>query len=98
MIYRSFDFHKNTHIHLYIYRFLVEMYLILVTIHIYANYSAVKVLTFNSLNEDRLILLFHNYIDDGIIHDTKLINQQESLLPFHNSRKTIIYVTFCYVD
>ncbi|XP_074094673.1 RUS family member 1 isoform X3 [Cotesia typhae] len=65
----------------------VEMYLILVTIHIYANYSAVKVLTFNSLNEDRLILLFHNYINNGIIHDTKLINQQESLLPFHNSPK-----------
>ncbi|CAG5090858.1 Similar to RUSF1: RUS family member 1 (Homo sapiens), partial [Cotesia congregata] len=67
--------------------FLIEMYLILVTIHIYANYSAVKVLTFNSLNEDRLILLFHNYINDGIIYDTKLINQQESLLPFHNSPK-----------
>ncbi|XP_014297779.1 RUS family member 1 isoform X1 [Microplitis demolitor] len=67
--------------------FLIEMYIFLVTVHIYANYFAVKALTFNTLNENRLILLLNNYIVDGTIHNTKTINHQEPILFFNNRSK-----------
>lgn len=65
------------------------MYLILVAVHIYANYSAVKALRLNSLNEDRLALLLNNYMMDGTILDTDKVNQQESLFLFQRPCKKI---------
>ncbi|KAK0094054.1 hypothetical protein PV326_011940 [Microctonus aethiopoides] len=67
--------------------FRIELYLLLVAVHIYANYSAVKALTLNSLNEDRLVLLLNNYMMDGTILDVEKINQQESLMLFQRPSK-----------
>ncbi|KAK0174933.1 hypothetical protein PV327_010637 [Microctonus hyperodae] len=67
--------------------FLIELYLLLVAVHIYANYSAVKALRLNSLNEDRLVLLLNNYMLDGTILDVEKINQQESLMLFQRPSK-----------
>ncbi|XP_034946241.1 RUS1 family protein C16orf58 [Chelonus insularis] len=64
-----------------------EIYLILVLIHIYANYSAVKSLRLSTLNEDRLVLLLKHYYSTKILLDTKKINSEESLLFFNNTTK-----------
>ncbi|XP_063974066.1 RUS family member 1 isoform X2 [Diachasmimorpha longicaudata] len=56
------------------------LYIVLVIIHVYANYSAVRALRFNSLNEDRLALLLHNYARYGRILEVEECNKIESLL------------------
>lgn len=61
-------------------RYVLELYLILVIVHLYANYSAVKALCLNSLNEDRLVLIIKSYILNEVIPVPEEINKRESVL------------------
>ncbi|XP_015116721.1 RUS1 family protein C16orf58 homolog isoform X2 [Diachasma alloeum] len=58
------------------------LYVTLVIVHVYANYSAVRSLRFNSLNEDRLALVLDNYAKCGRILGVEECNKRESLLLF----------------
>lgn len=59
---------------------LMELYIILVAIHLYANYMAVRALRMNSLNEDRLALVLKKYLLRGTVPDPEWTNKEESLL------------------
>ncbi|CAK9822000.1 RUS family member 1 [Anthophora retusa] len=61
-------------------RFVIEFYLFLVMVHLYANYSAVKALCLNSLNEDRLALIVKSYITNEVIPEPEEVNKKESVL------------------
>ncbi|XP_017882483.1 RUS1 family protein C16orf58 homolog isoform X2 [Ceratina calcarata] len=61
-------------------RYVLELYLILVMVHLYANYSAVKALCLNSLNEDRLALIVKSYVLNEVIPVPEEINKKESVL------------------
>lgn len=60
-------------------RYLLEMYFLLVAVHLYANYSAVKSLRLNTLNEDRLALLVKHYFIHGTVSDPEEVNNKESV-------------------
>ncbi|KAK2581179.1 hypothetical protein KPH14_007983 [Odynerus spinipes] len=60
-------------------RYLLEMYLFLVAVHLYANYSAVKSLRLTTLNEDRLALLVKDYFIHGTVSDPAEVNKKESV-------------------
>ncbi|XP_044019590.1 RUS family member 1-like [Aphidius gifuensis] len=55
------------------------LYILFVTLHIYANYSAIRALRLSSLNEDRLALILDRYIDESHLASVDEINQKESL-------------------
>ncbi|KZC09706.1 PREDICTED: RUS1 family protein C16orf58 homolog [Dufourea novaeangliae] len=61
-------------------RYIMELYLFLVVVHLYANYSAVKALRLNSLNEDRLVLIIKSYITNEVIPEPGEVNKNESVL------------------
>lgn len=63
-------------------RYVLGLYLVLVAIHLYANYSAVKALRLNSLNEDRLAIIVKNYVANEVILDPEKVNKEESVLLF----------------
>lgn len=63
----------------FVYRYLLELYVFLVTVHLYANYSAVKALRLNTLNEDRLALLVKHYLIHETVLDAAEINKKESV-------------------
>lgn len=65
-------FHSN--------RYVMELYLFLIIVHLYANYSAVKALCLNSLNEDRLALIVKSYISNEVIPKPEEVNKKESVL------------------
>lgn len=67
----------------------MEFYLFLVIIHLYANYSAVKALCLNSLNEDRLALIVKSYISNEVIPKPEEVNKKESVLLLTKSSKNI---------
>lgn len=58
-------------------------------IHLYANYSAVKALCLNSLNEDRLALIVKSYISNEVIPKPEEVNKKESVLLLTKSSKNI---------
>ncbi|XP_017762365.1 PREDICTED: RUS1 family protein C16orf58 homolog [Eufriesea mexicana] len=60
-------------------RYIMELYLFLVIVHLYANYSAVKALCLNSLNEDRLALIIKSYISNEVIPKPEEVNKKESV-------------------
>ncbi|XP_015603270.1 RUS1 family protein C16orf58 homolog isoform X2 [Cephus cinctus] len=68
-------------------QYVMELYLFLVAIHLYANYSAVKALCLNSLNEDRLALIIKRYLQTQNIPNSTEVNKQESVLLFQNPSK-----------
>lgn len=63
----------------FVYRYLLELYVFLVAVHLYANYSAVKALRLNTLNEDRLALLVKYYLIHETVLDAAEINKKESV-------------------
>ncbi|KAF7390220.1 hypothetical protein HZH68_012077 [Vespula germanica] len=75
----------------YIYdeRYLLELYVFLVTVHLYANYSAVKALRLNTLNEDRLALLVKHYLIHETVLDAAEINKKESVFLLGKPTKDI---------
>lgn len=75
---------------IYIYRYLIELYLFLVAVHLYANYSAVKVLCLDTLNEDRLALIIKNYMINERIPDPKRLNKEESVFLLSNPSKILL--------
>lgn len=70
-------------------RYVMELFVLLATVHLYANYRAVKALCLNSLNEDRLALIMRNYLIDQSIPDPVEVNKLESVLMYGNSAKRI---------
>lgn len=59
--------------------------------HLYANYSAVKALCLNSLNEDRLALIVKSYITNEVIPEPEEVNRKESVLLLSKPSKIILY-------
>nr|KAF7413227.1 hypothetical protein H0235_013078 [Vespula pensylvanica] len=78
----------------YIYdeRYLLELYVFLVTVHLYANYSAVKALRLNTLNEDRLALLVKHYLIHETVLDAAEINKKESVFLLGKPRVSLSYI------
>ncbi|XP_029168227.1 LOW QUALITY PROTEIN: RUS1 family protein C16orf58 [Nylanderia fulva] len=70
-------------------RYLIELYLFLVAVHLYANYSAVKVLCLDTLNEDRLALNIKSYMINERIPEPKIVNKEESVFLLDNPAKSI---------
>ncbi|XP_050465878.1 RUS family member 1 [Cataglyphis hispanica] len=70
-------------------QYLIELYLFLVAVHLYANYSAVKVLCLDTLNEDRLALIIKNYMINERIPEPKKLNKEESVFLLDNPTKSI---------
>ncbi|KAI4486730.1 hypothetical protein M0804_006100 [Polistes exclamans] len=70
-------------------RYLLELYVFLVIVHLYANYSAIKVLWLNALNEDRLALLVKNYLIHGTVPNAAEINKKESVFLWKKPTKDI---------
>lgn len=60
-------------------------------VHLYANYSAVKALCLDTLNEDRLALIIKNYMMNERIPEPQRINQEESVFLFGNPCKILSY-------
>lgn len=58
----------------------MELFVLLATVHLYANYRAVRALCLNSLNEDRLAFIMRNYLVDQTVPDPAQINKLESVL------------------
>lgn len=67
----------------------MELYLFLVAVHLYANYSAVKALRLNSLNEDRLALIVKSYVTNETIPEPDEVNKKESVVLFAKPSKTV---------
>lgn len=76
--------------YIYIYRYLIELYLFLVAVHLYANYLAVKVLCLDTLNEDRLALIIKNYMINERIPEPKKLNKEESVFLLDNPSKILL--------
>lgn len=74
----------------YTYRYLIELYLFLVAVHLYANYSAVKVLCLDTLNEDRLALIIKNHMINEQIPEPKRLNKEESVFLLGNPSKILL--------
>lgn len=70
-------------------RYLIELYVFLVAVHLYANYSAVKVLCLDILNEDRLALIIKNYMINERIPEPKRLNKEESVFLLGNPSKIL---------
>ncbi|KAL6258070.1 hypothetical protein P5V15_009987 [Pogonomyrmex californicus] len=70
-------------------QYLLQLYLFLVAVHLYANYSAVKALCLDTFNEDRLAIIVKNYITTEQIPEPRKVNKEESVLLFKNPTKNI---------
>lgn len=58
-------------------------------VHLYANYSAVKALCLDMLNEDRLTLVIKDYMINERISEPPKINREESVFLLENPCKII---------
>lgn len=67
----------------------MELYLFLMVVHLYANYSAVKALRLNSLNEDRFALIIKSYFTNEVIPEPEEVNKNESVLLLTKPSKII---------
>ncbi|XP_034252608.1 RUS1 family protein C16orf58 homolog [Thrips palmi] len=61
-------------------RFLWLLFFIFTSIHIYANYKAVKSLTISTLNIARLNIVISNYIQTGTVLNPDIVNQKEAVV------------------
>jgi len=70
-----------------------------VAVHLYANYSAVKALCLDTLNEDRLAIIVKNYMMNERIPEPREVNKEESVFLLKNSGKIkiILIIYFYYV-
>lgn len=48
--------------------------------HIFCNYSAVRALQMTSLNEERLLILFKQYLSKGNVLNQGIVNREESVI------------------
>lgn len=58
-------------------------------VHLYANYSAVKALCLETLNEDRLAIIIKNYMMNEQIPEPRKINKEESVFLLKNPSKIL---------
>ncbi|XP_011340582.1 RUS1 family protein C16orf58 homolog isoform X2 [Ooceraea biroi] len=70
-------------------QYLIELYLFLVAVHLYANYSAVKALCLDTLNEDRLALIVKRYMLNEHVPEPPEINEEESVFLLGNPTKSV---------
>ncbi|XP_026271477.1 RUS family member 1 [Frankliniella occidentalis] len=56
------------------------MFAIFTSMHIYANYRAVKALTISTLNTARLNIVIHTYLETGVVLDPDTVNQKEAVI------------------
>ncbi|XP_012277949.1 RUS1 family protein C16orf58 homolog [Orussus abietinus] len=70
-------------------RYIMELYVLLVAVHLYANYSAVKALRLNSVNEDRLAIIVQEYLTEKNIPGPEHVNKRESVFLFQNPSKKL---------
>ncbi|KAL0116620.1 hypothetical protein PUN28_009927 [Cardiocondyla obscurior] len=70
-------------------RYLLELYLFLVAVHLYANYSAVKALCLDTLNEDRLAIIIKNFITNEQIPKPQKVNKEESVFLLKNPTRNV---------
>jgi len=56
------------------------LYVIFTSIHLFANYKAVKSLEIETLNRSRLLICLQEYINSGTVSSVKSINQRESVI------------------
>lgn len=75
-------------------RYLIELYLFLVAVHLYANYSAVKALCLNTLNEDRLALILKGYMLNERVPEPPKVNREESVFLLGNPSEMLLIVAF----
>ncbi|XP_046428897.1 RUS family member 1 [Neodiprion fabricii] len=68
-------------------RFVMELFVLLATVHMYANYRAVKALRLNSLNEDRLALILRSFLTTQSIPNPLEVNRSESVVIGRNVSK-----------
>lgn len=55
------------------------LFLFMTSLHLYANYKAVKSLNFNTFNRERLLLVIQEYLSREIILPPIEINRRESV-------------------
>ncbi|XP_011862341.1 PREDICTED: RUS1 family protein C16orf58 homolog isoform X2 [Vollenhovia emeryi] len=70
-------------------QYLLELYLFLVAVHLYANYSAVKALCLDTLNEDRLAIIVQNYMMNERIAGPRKVNKEESVFLLKNPTRSV---------
>ncbi|XP_012543348.2 RUS family member 1 [Monomorium pharaonis] len=70
-------------------QYLLELYLFLVAVHLYANYSAVKALCLDTLNEDRLAIIVKNYMTNEQIPEPWKVNKEESVFLLKNTARGV---------
>ncbi|KYM95259.1 UPF0420 protein C16orf58 [Cyphomyrmex costatus] len=70
-------------------QYVLELYLFLVAVHLYANYSAVKALCLDTLNEDRLAIIVKNYMMNEKIPEPWEVNKEESVFLLQNPTRRI---------
>ncbi|XP_071577186.1 RUS family member 1 [Temnothorax nylanderi] len=70
-------------------QYLLELYLFLVAVHLYANYSAVKALCLDTLNEDRLAIIVKNYMINEQIPEPSKVNKEESVFLLKNPTRSV---------
>lgn len=70
-------------------QYLLELYLFLVAVHLYANYSAVKALCLDTFNEDRLAIIIKNYMMNEQIPEPRKVNKEESVFLLKNPTRSV---------
>ncbi|XP_012057553.1 PREDICTED: RUS1 family protein C16orf58 homolog [Atta cephalotes] len=70
-------------------QYVLELYLFLVAVHLYANYSAVKALCLDTLNEDRLAIIVKKYMMNEQIPEPWKVNKEESVFLLKNPTRGI---------
>ncbi|KAG5333177.1 RUS1 protein, partial [Acromyrmex charruanus] len=70
-------------------QYVLELYLFLVAVHLYANYSAVKALCLDTLNEDRLAIIVKKYMMNEQIPEPWKVNKEESVFLLKNPTRDI---------
>ncbi|KAM4698028.1 RUS family member 1 isoform 2-T2 [Rhinophrynus dorsalis] len=57
------------------------LFFLLTSLHLYANYRAVRSIVMDTLNQSRLSIVLHHYLKDGQILAPAAANRREPLLP-----------------
>uniref|UniRef100_A0A4W3GS91 Uncharacterized protein n=1 Tax=Callorhinchus milii TaxID=7868 RepID=A0A4W3GS91_CALMI len=65
------------------------LFALFTSLHLYANYRAVRGVVMETLNRARLGIVLRRYLRDGIVPNPRSVNQQEPLLPGLHPRSSI---------
>ncbi|OCT61817.1 hypothetical protein XELAEV_18047846mg [Xenopus laevis] len=65
------------------------LFFLLTSLHLYANYRAVRSVIMETLNQSRLSIVLHHYLKEGKILDPEAANLQEPLLPGLGSQVSV---------